>query len=171
MKPADLLVDDPSPQRVLINSREELHQAVGVAIRASRRTLRVLHRDLAVFNLASLDAIEGLGRLLLGSRSARVRLLVDDAHWLETGAARLRLLQQRFPHALEMRVASPDDPVGDDAGMLADDHLALELRPTAAARGDLWIHNKPHAQPLIAAFDRRWEAGAHNLAVIPLGLG
>lgn len=171
MKPADLLVDDPSPQRVLITSREELHQAVGVAIRASRRTLRVLHRDLAVFNLASLDAIEGLGRLLLGSRSARVRLLVDDAHWLETGAARLRLLQQRFPHALEMRVASPDDPVGDDAGMLADDHLALELRPTAAARGDLWIHNKPHAQPLIAAFDRRWEAGAHNLAVIPLGLG
>lgn len=171
MKPVDLLIDDPSPQRVLITSREELHQAVGVAISASRRTLRILHRDLTVFDLASVKATEGFSRLLLGSRSARVRLLVDDPHWLETGAARLRLLQERFPHALEMRVASTDDPVGDDAGILADDHLALELRPTAAARGDLWIHNKPHAQPLIAAFDRRWEAGAHNVAVFPLGLG
>jgi hypothetical protein len=171
MKPADLLLDDPSPQRVLITSREELRQAVEVAIRTSRRTLRILHRDLTVFDLSSVDATEGLRRLLLGSRGARVRLLVDDPHWLEAGAARLRLLQQRFPHALEMRAASPDDPVGDDAGILADDHLALELRPTATARGHLWIHNKPHAQPLIAAFDRRWDAGAHNLAVVPLGLG
>jgi hypothetical protein len=83
----------------------------------------------------------------------------------------LRLLQQRFPHALELRVASADDPVGDDSCVLADDHAVLQLAPSPAARGDFWVHNKPHAQPLIAAFDRRWDAGAHNLAVVPLGLG
>ncbi len=171
MKPSEILVDDPAPQRVLIGSREELHQAVGVAIRVSSRMLRFIHRDLSVFNLSSIDATEALSRLLLGSRNARVRLLVDDPAWLDTGAARLRLLQQRFPHALELRVASQDDPVGDDAQVLADDHAALELRPTPAARGDLWLHNKPHAQPRIAAFDRRWEAGAHNLPVTSLGLG
>ncbi|MGB3428463.1 MAG: hypothetical protein WBA53_09855, partial [Burkholderiaceae bacterium] len=146
MKPSEILVDDPAPQRVLIGSREELHQAVGVAIRVSSRMLRFIHRDLSVFNLSSIDATEALSRLLLGSRNARVRLLVDDPAWLDTGAARLRLLQQRFPHALELRVASQDDPVGDDAQVLADDHAALELRPTPAARGDLWLHNKPHAQ-------------------------
>ncbi|MGB2818528.1 MAG: hypothetical protein WBC37_15040 [Burkholderiaceae bacterium] len=171
MKPSEILVDDPAPQRVLIGSREELHQAVGVAIRVSSRMLRFIHRDLSVFNLSSIDATEALSRLLLGSRNARVRLLVDDPAWLDTGAARLRLLQQRFPHALELRVASQDDPVGDDAQVLADDHAALELRPTPAARGDLWLHNKPHAQPRVAAFDRRWEAGAHNLPVTSLGLG
>ena len=112
-----------------------------------------------MFNLSSIDATEALSRLLLGSRNARVRLLVDDPAWLDTGAARLRLLQQRFPHALELRVASQDDPVGDDAQVLADDHAALELRPTPAARGDLWLHNKPHAQTRIAAFDRRWDDG------------
>lgn len=171
MKLLDLLPDDPSPQRVLIDSREELHQAVGLAIRATRRTLRILHRDLAVFDLASIASIEALERLLLAARSARVRLLADDPRWLEAGAARLRRLQQRFPHALEMRIASEDDPVGDEAAVLADDHLALELRPTLATQGDLRIHNKPHAQPLIAAFDRRWDAAAHNLPVSPLGLG
>jgi hypothetical protein len=171
MKPSDILPDDPSPQRVLIASRDDLHDAVGVAIRVARRIVRFLHRDLAVFDASSIAATEALARLLLGHRQARVRMLVDDAAWLDTRAARLRQLQQRFPHALELRVASPDDPVGDDAWVIADDHCVLELRPSSTARGDLWLHNQPHAQPMVAAFDRRWEAGAHNLAVFPLGLG
>jgi hypothetical protein len=171
MKPTDLLIDDPAPQRVLITSREELVDAVRIALRVARRTLRCLHRDLAAFELATVDATDALSALLLGHRNARVRLLVDDPVWLDTRAARLRLLQQRFPHALELRVASPDDPVGDDSCVLADDHAALQLAPSPTARGDFWVHNKPHAQPLIAAFDRRWDAGAHNLAVVPLGLG
>lgn len=170
MKPSEILIDDPAPQRVLITSREELHQAVAVALRVARRTLRVLHRDLSVFDLSSIDATEAISRLLLGDRLARVRMLVDDPAWLDTRAARLRLLQQRFPHALELRAASPDDPVGDDALVLGDDHATLDLRPTPVARGDLWLHNKPHAQPSIAAFDRRWEAASHNLPVSPLGL-
>ena len=170
MKPSEILLDDPAPQRVLITSREELHQAVGVALRVARRTVRVLHRDLSVFDLSSVDATEALARLLLADRNSRVRLLADDPAWLDTRAARLRLLQQRFPHALELRVASQDDPVGDESQVLADDHAALELRPAPTARGDLWLHNKPHAQPRIAAFDRRWNAASHNLPVSPLGL-
>ena len=70
-----------------------------------------------------------------------------------------------------MRVASLDDPVGDDAALIADDTTVLDMKPTAQARGDLWLDNKPHAQPLMAAFDRRWEAAGHNLPVVPLGLG
>ena len=170
MKPSEILVDDPAPQRVLITSRVELHQAVGVAVRVAHRMLRCMHRDLSVFDLSSIDATGGISRLLLADRNARVRMLADDPAWLDTRAARLRLLQQRFPHALELRVASPDDPVGDDAHVLADEHATLDLRPTPTARGDLWLHNKPHAQPRIAAFDRRWEAASHNLSVSPLGL-
>jgi hypothetical protein len=55
--------------------------------------------------------------------------------------------------------------------MIADDATVLNMQPTPQARGDLWLNNKPHAQPLIAAFGRRWEAAAHNLPVVPLGLG
>ena len=171
MKPKELLLDDPAPQRVLITSRDELGDAVRLALRTAKRTVRCLHRDLSAFELATIDATEALTTLLLGHRNARVKMLVDDPVWLDTRAARLRLLQQRFPHALELRVTAPDDPAGDDACVLADDHAVLQLAPSPTARGDLWVHNKPHAQPFIAAFDRRWDAGAHNLAVIPLGLG
>lgn len=170
MKPSEVLIGDPAPQRVLIASREELYEAVRIALRSGQRTVRALHRDLSVFDLSSIAATEALRELLLGDRSARIRLLVDDAAWLEARAARLRLLQRRFAHALELRVASDEDPVGEDACVLVDDHAALELRATRTTSGSLWLHNKPHAQPLVAAFDRRWNAGGHNLAVCPIGL-
>lgn len=170
MKPSEVVTDDPTPQRVLIDSREELHEAVRVALVCGRRTVRALHRDLSVFDLSSIAATESMRQLLLGDRSARIRMLVDDAAWLEGRAARLRLLQRRFPHALELRVASDEDPVGEDACVLVDDHACLELRATRTTSGSLWLHHKPHAQPLIAAFDRRWNAAGHNLPASPLGL-
>jgi hypothetical protein len=171
MKPAELSLEDPAPQRALVTSRAETHEAVLITIRAATRMLRVLQRDLGLFDLASVEATDRMAAVLLAHRSARIRLLVDDPTWLEMHAARLRALQQRFPHALELRVASLDDPVGDDACMIADSAVVLDMKPTSHSRGDLWLNNKPHAQPLIAAFDRRWEAAAHNLPVVPLGLG
>ena len=161
----------PAPQRSLITSRDETHAAVLRTIEVAQRRVLCLHTDLSLFDLSRTDVVDMFGKFLLAHRNARVRLLVDDPVWLDTRAARLRALQQRFPLALEMRVASLDDAVGDDAMLIADEANVLDMRPTAQARGDLWLNNKPHAQPMIAAFDRRWEAAAHNLPVVPLGLG
>ncbi|MBA2412848.1 MAG: hypothetical protein H0V63_08485 [Burkholderiaceae bacterium] len=161
----------PAPQRTLITTREETHSAVLQTITASSRRLLCIHSDLSIFDLSRAEVTDLLAKFLLAHRSAKVRLLVDGAIWLDTRAARLRGLQRRFPLALEMRVASSDDPVGDDAALIADDATVLDMRPTAQARGDLWLNNKPHAQPLIAAFNRRWETAGHNLPVVPLGLG
>jgi hypothetical protein len=171
MKPSDLLPEDPSPQRALITSGPELREGLAVVLGLARRTVRAMHRDLALFDLSTIATVAVLERLLLRQRGAHVRLLVDDPGWLDTRAARLRQLQRQFPHALELRVASPEDPVGDEARVLVDDHAVLDLVPSPVARGDLWLHHQPRAQPLTAAFDRRWEAGGHNLAVYPLGLG
>ena len=161
----------PAPQRTLITSRAETHAAVLRALETATRRVLCLHADLSIFDLSRTEVVELLAKFLLAHRNARARLLVDDAGWLDTRAARLRALQRRFPLALEMRVASLDDPVGDDATLIADDATVLDMRPSAQARGDFWLNNKPHAQPLVAAFDRRWEAAGHNLPVVPLGLG
>jgi hypothetical protein len=162
---------DPAPQRLLLTSRAELHEAVRVALLVGKRTVRALHRDLSGLDLSSRACTDAMRQLLLSDRDARVRLLVDDAGWLDTRAARLRLLQRRFPHALELRVASFEDPVGDDGWLLADDHAALEVRATPSTSGSLWLAHRPHTQPLVASFDRRWAAAGHNLPVVPLGLG
>ena len=161
----------PAPQRTLITSRAETQAAVLKTIEVATRNVLCVHSDLSIFDLSRAEVVSLLSKFLLAHRSARARLLVDDAIWLDTRAARLRALQLRFPLALEMRVASLDDPVGDDALLIADDATVLDMKPTAQAQGDLWLNNKPHAQPLISAFARRWEAAAHNLPVVPLGLG
>lgn len=158
------------PLRVQLATRDEVDGVCLALLDVAQRTVRCLHRNLAVFELARPATIERLHRFLRGHHAARVQLLVDDAAWLERDAARLKLLQRQFSHAIEIRVANPEDPVGDDAVLLIDDQHSLVLARAAHAIGELWFGNAPHAQPLVAAFERRWEAAAHNLAVYPLGL-
>jgi hypothetical protein len=166
----ELRTDDARPQRAWVTSRRDVARAVALVLEGAQRVVRAMHRDLAPFDLSSASATERIERFVLAHRSARVRLLVDDATWLHTGAARLRRLQRFFPHAIELRVASDDDPIGDDACLLGDARHALLLAPAAHGLGDLWLNHEPHAQTWAALFDRRWDAAAHNLPVSPLGL-
>jgi hypothetical protein len=162
--------DDPSPQRVLVTSRSDVVTAVLAVIQRARRGVRCLHRDLAPFALAHSAVVDALHALLHSARAGRVRLLADDTHWLDTQAARLRLLQRQFSHAVELRRTSVDDPVGDDAVLLADDRHLFALGRPPQGPGEIWFNNEPRARALVAEFDRRWETATHNLPVDPLGL-
>ncbi|HTT12068.1 MAG TPA: hypothetical protein VMG60_14345 [Burkholderiaceae bacterium] len=166
----ELPTDESRPQRVVLESRADLAQAVLVVLRRARRELRCLHHDLSVFELAQPAAVEVLHAFLHDSRMARLRLLVDETDWLETRAARLRVLHRQLSHAIEMRRAITDDPVGEDAALVADDAHVLVLSRSAQGLGEIWFNSQPRAQPLLLGFDRRWDAGAHNLPVDPLGL-
>lgn len=162
--------DEAQPQRTWLSGRAEIPAAVQRLIGLGQRQLRGADRDLEAFGLSSSAAVAAMERFLLDHRSARVRLLVDEAVWLDARAPRLRALQRRFPHALELRIASSDDAVGEDSFLIADDRHLLMLKRTPQGIGDLWVNNEPHAQPWASGFDRRWEAAAHNLPVAPLGL-
>jgi hypothetical protein len=161
---------DTAPRRAWLALRADIAPAARGVITLAQRLIRCADRDLAAFGLSSAASVEALERFLLGHRGARLRLLVDAPDWLDTRAARLRRLQRRMSHAVEIRVASSDDPVGDDSQLFGDERHLLSLQPTAHGPGDVWLHNAPHAQPWVAGFDRRWDAAAHNLPVSPLGL-
>lgn len=158
------------PVKMLVASRAELDAAVLMVLGAARATVRCASRDLSVFGLSSRAAIDVLRALLLANPANTVRLLADDLTWLEAHAARIKLLQREFAHALQIRLADREDEVGSDRVLLADDRHALQLREAPIVHGELWLHHPPYAQPLLAAFDRRWDRAAHNVAVTPLGL-
>ncbi len=170
MRVDELRIDDPRPQRAWVKSRDDVACAVALVLEGTQRIVRAMQRDLAPFGLSGAAATERIERFVLAHRGARVRLLVDDAAWLHTTAARLRRLQRFFPHAIELRVASTDDPIGDDACLLGDTRHALLLAPSAHGLGDLWLNHEPHTQTWTTLFDRRWDAAAHNLPVWQLGL-
>jgi hypothetical protein len=163
-------ITDLRPQRVLLQSRADVIPAVLAVLRRAQREVRCLHHDLAAFELDQSANVEAMHSFLHGSRNARVRLLVDETGWLDTHAARLRLLQRQLSHAIEMRRAISDDPVGEEAALIADDAHQLVLVRTPTSLGEVWFNSKPRAQPLVSAFDRRWQTAAHNLPVDPLGL-
>jgi hypothetical protein len=157
------------PQRRIISARAELAAAVDEVLALRPRLVRIAARDGAVFALEARRLVDALEALLHADKQARVRVLVDDPQWLETRAPRLKQAQRRYPHAIELRQASTDDPVGDDLHFIADAH-SIDIRAGRLVSGDLWINNRSRAQPLAGTFDRRWAAAAHNLPVSPLGL-
>jgi len=162
--------DDPSPQRGLVALRRDIVPAVLGVTQRAKREIRCLHHDLSLFDLSQSTVVDALHALLHGARGARVRLLVDDTGWLDAHAARLRLLQRQLSHAVELRKASTDDAVGEDAAFFADDSHLLVLSRSAHALGEVWFNNEPRTRAVAIEFDRRWEAAAHNLPVDPLGL-
>lgn len=163
------LAPDP-PQRTLIGSRADLEAALLVMITRARQRLRFAAVDLSVLALGEVRPVAALRAVLLADAYNRIQLLVDDMAWLDTRAPRLRGLQRDFPHALLIRCADPQDPVGHDVVAIGDDRDALRLQPTIGILGEMWCHHGPFAQPLGTEFDRRWEHASHNQPSQPLGL-
>lgn len=166
----ELPADDSVPRRVVIASRADIVPAVLAVIKRAKREIRCMHHDLSTFELSQIATVEALHAFLHGSRGAHVRLLADGTSWLDAHAARLKLLQRQLSHVIDMRLASADDPIGDDAALIADDEHVLVLSRSPHGLGEIWFKSEPRAKPLATTFDRRWEGGAHNLPVDPLGL-
>lgn len=158
------------PQRLLITSRGELEASLLLLIGRARRQLRFAAADLSVLALADVRPAAALREVLLAHPGNRIHVLVDDMAWLDTRAPRLRALQRDFSHALLIRSADAQDPVGHDVVALGDSIDALRLQPTIGIVGEMWCHHAPFAQPLISEFDRRWEHASHNRPAQPLGL-
>ena len=167
------MMDEPPsdpPQRMLIGSRADLQAALLHLIGRARRQLRFAAADLSALALGDERPATALREMLLGRPGNRIRLLVDDMAWLDARAPRLRSLQRDFSHALLIRCADVQDPVGHEVVAIGDDADALRLQPTVGIVGELWCHHGPFAQPLASEFDRRWEHASHDQPSQPLGL-
>jgi hypothetical protein len=158
------------PQYRHITSRAELRESLQLLLDRATSQVRIAAIDLSVFDLGSADAVSSLRRLLTSSRFARVHLLADDMHWLDTGAPRLRALQRDYPHALLIRCADFHDRIGDDSFAIGDHRDALRLQATRGTLGELWSNNGPFLRELLSGFERRWDRATHDQAAKPLGL-
>jgi hypothetical protein len=159
-----------TPQRALISRRAELAGAIDVLLRSAQRDVLCMQFDLEPLGLSSVAVVDHLERVLASRRDASVRLLVDDARWLDSQAARLRALQRHFAHSLQMRTAIVDDAIGEDAVVVVDDRHVLNLKIGKLVHGDVWLNHPLNARPWTAVFERRWAHAGHDMPVAPLGL-
>lgn len=163
-------MDDLKPLRRLIGSRDELATTVSELLARARLAVRCCSADGSLFNLSNSAVVDVLGTFLLHDSRARVYVLVDDPTWIDTRAARFKLLQRRFPHALRVRAANADDPVGEISQLLVDENDFAAIEPARVTTGEVWLNNPLQTQPRVREFDRRWQMASHDLPVAPLGL-
>lgn len=143
---------------------------VRAMLAAGRHRFICADRDLAHFELASRASVDALKTFLLARRAARVQLLVDDVEWLEHRADRLRALQRLLPHALELRCAAADDPVGTDSFATIDALWLLDAAAAANTGTASLTDDRGLVQAAIARFERRWQMAGYNLPASLLGL-
>jgi len=166
----DLNPDSPTPQRALVDRRSDLLSTMLLLVRKAHTQICCMHHTLEPLGLSSSAVVASLERFLSTHPGARVRLLADDAHWLDTQAPRLRTLQRALTHALEIRIASPSDPIGEDVAVIVDHEHVLNLKIAKIVQGELSLHHPANAQSWSTVFDRRWAHAGHNLPATPLGL-
>jgi hypothetical protein len=168
--PAAARAELAMPQRRWLTSRAEVAAQLDILLALSAGEVCVADHDLALFALSTRSVVERFERLLVGQRSARILLLVDDVTWLERDAPRLRAMQRQFPHALRMRQAAGDDTVGEERVAIFDERHVIDAQPTRHGIADAWQHHPLRAQAARRVFERRWQAAAHDLPVVPLAL-
>ncbi|MFN7571201.1 MAG: hypothetical protein ACK5TK_07070 [Betaproteobacteria bacterium] len=143
---------------------------VQAMLSAGRQRLICADRDLGIFGLSGRATVESLKAFLLARRIARIQCLVDDVEWLDRRADRLRALQRLLPHALELRVAAADDPVGTDSFVAVDTLWLLDAAAAHTTGTAALTDERARVQAAIAGFDRRWQMAGHNLPVSLLGV-
>lgn len=166
-----LMIESPAiPQRGTVTGLTAIAAQVPVLLAAGRQRLRCADRDLSLFALSSRATVEALKTFLLARPTARVQCLVDDPAWLERRAARLRELQRLLPHALELRIAATDDPVGGDRFVAIDTGWLLDACKADTTAAAVLTDGATRVRAALASFERRWHAAGHNLPSSQLGL-
>jgi len=127
MKPSEVLIGDPAPQRVLIARAKSFTKRCAspcarVAARCGRCTATCRRSTCRRSTRRS-----RCGSCSSGSKR-RIRMLVDDARGWKRGGP-IAPAAAAFPARTRMRVASDEDPVGDDACVLVDDHATSSCGP------------------------------------------
>lgn len=152
----------------LIEQRSEFLGAVRGMLDAAQWQLLIHDRDLSDWDLDSAAAAQDMQRVLRATQGS-IRIVVHDAHWIETRAPRIAQLRRLHDARLLCRLAPPHLPARD--GVLVADgiHLLHRAQP-GQWRGRFGRHVPQEAEPWSSRFDELWHESVPLSPVTALGL-
>ncbi len=157
-----------APARVLGVSDERLDidagttlAAVSLAMAAQcSRELDIVSRHLDPAIYDDDDFVAAVKRLALGSRRARIRLLVTDSRPLLARGHRLLDLAARLSSFIELRVPAPQHKDFNEAMLLADKQGYIHRRHADRFDGNANFSDRRTCAALSERFEEMWERGA-----------
>ncbi len=148
----------PQARTLAVDDREQALAAIDELLADTRYELALYTRDLDPALLDTAAALDGIKRIALSGRHARVRILLQDPRKAVADGHRLIALAQRLPSTIEIRTPVEEQDLQYPAAFLVNDRRGYLFRPLgnrSEGEGSTYAPGR-HAQ-LLSLFDQIWE--------------
>jgi hypothetical protein len=152
----------------LVDGRVDFQEAVLELVARTRRTLRLVDRDLADWALERPAVIAGIERIL-ETPGASVQVVVARTDFLEREAPRLTTVRRRYADRFFVRVAPAASPPTEGL-LLGDASHVLRRASPDAWRGRIELASPMAAEPWLRKFAALWGECEIELPLTTLGL-
>ncbi len=165
-----LLADALTPRVLDLSGVNEQTLALDALIGLAERRIRVFDHDLSETGWDSAAREDMLSAFLLRSPLNRLDILLRDTRYLESRCPRLRSLQRRLSHLVNVHLCREPAMHATDPMVVIDDRHYLHRfhyeRPDAAAG----LHQPTEARALALRWDGLWTDSESALPPTTLGL-
>ena len=150
-----------------------LEEAAAVALALARqagRTLDIVSRQMDPRLFDTAEFAEAVTQLVLRSRRAQVRVLVQDVEPVLRDGHRLVVLSQRLPSVLQIRVPAEEYRTFNQAFVVADGTGYLHRSLADRFEGTASFHAPARARELLRAFQPIWDTAEPDPSFRTLGV-
>lgn len=155
---------EPSEQTstIAIDSAEQLICVTTEILQQSGHTLDIVSRHLDPLIYDQANIVDSIKQIALGSRQARIRIVINDIRPVLSRGHRLIDLAQRLTSFISIRIPGHSHKNFNEAMLIAD-NTAYIHRPFADRyEGEAHYSNRGRARGLSTRFEELWEkADAH----------
>lgn len=159
-----------TPEALEVATTEETAAVALALARQAGRTLDIFTRqmDPRIFDTA--DFAEAVTRLVLGSRRAQVRILVQDVGPVLRDGRRLVTLSQRLSSFVQIRVPAEEYRTFNQAFIVADGTGYLHRGLADRHEGKASFHAPTRARRLLRIFQPMWDTAEPDPSFRTLGV-
>lgn len=149
-----------SAAEITLESSEQIGALVLAMARQCQRELDIASRQLDPAVYDSTAFVDAVKDLVLGSRYARVRILINLPEVVIKQGHRLVTLAMKLSSFIEIRVPAPEDQDFNQALLIADRTGYIHQQLSDRYEGSADFSNRARAGELARAFDLLWEKAA-----------
>ena len=140
-----------------IESGQELLAVTAEILKETDHTLDIVSRHLDPLVYDQTDIIELIKQVALGSRQARIRIVINDIRPVLSRGHRLIDLAQRLSSFISIRIPGHSHKNFNEAMLIAD-NTAYIHRPFADRyEGEAELSNRGRSRGLTSRFEELWE--------------
>lgn len=140
-----------------IESGQELLGVTSVILKDTDHTLDIVSRHLDPLVYDQAEIIELIKQVALGSRQARIRIVINDIRPVLSRGHRLIDLAQRLTSFISIRIPGHSHKNFNEAMLIADNNAYIHRPFADRYEGEAHLSNRGRSRGLTSRFEELWE--------------